>query len=204
MELKEYLKIIQKNLGLIIISIILVALFAYLFTLKQPIVYEADVSLTIIPKPGIELKNVYEYGGYYDLQAATLFGTTIASWLSSPDVVTEIYKRAGYEIKEVTSKALAKLIKTTLAPSSFSIKLQLKDRDKNKAQKLARATTEVIQNKTAEFNQKAGAKANFEIVASEPVIFEVKPKKEFNTLVGALAGLILGIFLAFVAEYFKK
>jgi capsular polysaccharide biosynthesis protein len=204
-ELKEYLKIVQRNLGLIIVVTILVALFAYIFTAKQPVTYEANANFTIIPKSAAELKNVYEYDGYYALQAAVLFGNTLASWLQSPDIVVEIFKKAGYELEKTqSSKSLAKLIKPTLVPNSFSVKFQLKDRDENKAQKLAQATTEIVQNKTTEFNQRAGSKANFEVAASEPIILEVKPKKEFNTMVGALAGLILGVFLAFVRQYFRK
>jgi len=203
-ELREYFKILRKNLGLIIVATILVAFFTYLFTLRQPTLYESNANLTIIPQSKTELKNVYEYGGYYELQTATLFGSTIASWLCSPDIVAEIYQKAGYEIKNRTSKALSKLIKTTFIPSSFSIKLQLKDEDKNKAQKLTRATIETIQNKTAEFNQKAEIKTNFEVVAAEPVILENRPKEGFSTAIGALAGLVLGIFLAFIAEYSKK
>lgn len=205
MELKEYLKILQKNLSLIIITTILIALFAYIFTLRQPIVYEANGSLTIIPKPSAELKNVYEYGGYYSLQAASLFGQTIAFWLQSPETVSSIYEKAGFQIEKTqTSKSLAKLIKTTLIPTSFSVKFQLKEKDKNKAKKLAEATTAVIQEKVAEFNQKAGSKDKFEIAASQPIIIEVQPKKGFNAGIGGVAGLVLGIFLAFLRDYFRK
>jgi len=204
-ELKEYFKILQKNLWLIIVTTILVALVAYVFTLRQPITYEANANLTIIPKPNTELKNVYEYDGYYALQAASIFSLTMASWMQNPDTVAEIYQNSGYKIdKGQTSKSLSKLIKPTASPNTFSLGLQLKNKDKTKVQKLTKAAIEVAQNKTAEFNKTAGSKINFEVTASEPTILEVAPKKTLNTGIGAVAGLVLGIFLAFALEYFRK
>jgi len=205
MEFKEYLKILRKNLTLIVIATFVVALVAYIFSIKQTNVYEANSSLTIVPKPALELKNVYEYDGYYALQAATLFGNTVVvGWLQSPDIILEIYKRAGYDPGVKNSKALSKLIKATPVPDSFAIRFQLKESDKEKVLKVAQSTIEVIKDKVAEFNQKAGTKSNFEIVAAEPVVIEIRPDKGFNTLVGAALGLIFGIFLAFVVEYFRK
>lgn len=204
MELKEYLKILRQNLKIIVFATVLITLSAYVFGLMQPITYEANANLTIIPKTSVELHNVYEYGGYYDLQAAFLFGNTIATWLQSPDIVFNIIKNSGYQIEKTNSNSLSKMIKITVSPNSSAIKFQIKDKDKDKARKLANAAILEVKNKTAEFNQRAGTKVNFEIFSSDPVIIEVKPKIGFNTATGALAGLVLGIFLAFVFEYFRK
>lgn len=204
MEFKEYIRIIQKNLWLIAVSIILVAAFAYVYTARQPIIYEANSDLTIIPKSGTELKNVYEYDGYYALQSASLFGNTIISWFQSPDIVADIYQKSGVSVDNTSSKSLGKLIKASLVPNSFSVKFQIKDTNKERVLKLAKTTTSAIQNKTANFNQKSTTKVKFEIADSEPIIITVRPQKEFYTLVGALAGLILGTFFGFVFEYFRK
>lgn len=205
MEIKDYLKILRKHLGMIIIITLLFGLFAYVFTLKQDVTYEASGNLTVVPKPTVELKNVYEYGGYYALQAASLFINTIAFWLQSPEIVAEIYKKAGYEIeKGQTSRSLSKLIKTTILPNSFSLKFQLKNKDKTRAEKLAIAVGVVVQEKVAEFDQKTTSKDKFEVLTPHPNIVEIRPKKAFNTAVGALAGLVFGVFLVFVIEYFRK
>jgi len=201
MELKEYLKIIHKNLKLIAIVTLICLLASYVFTLKQPKKYEANFNFTIAPKTKTEAENLYTYGGYYELQAAALFGATITSWLSSPDIVAEIYKRIQRKTKNMNPKSLAKLIKSSYTQSSFSLSVRLREENEKTARQLALKTIEVIQEKTSEFNQKTESKTNFGLIASEPVIFEIAPKKEFNLLIGALAGLFLGIFLSFVREY---
>jgi len=204
-ELREYLKIFQKHFWLILISIILIAAGAFIFVKRQKIAYEANGDLTVVPKANEQLKNVYEYDGYYALQAATVFNTTVSAWLQSPNTVTEIYQKAGYEINQNTkSKALSKTIKTTLMPQSFSLRFRLQDPDKEKVAKLAKSTVVIIQDRTNIFNQKAGSKLNYEISASEPVIIENRPPVTLYTVAGLFAGLVLGLFLSLLLEYFKK
>jgi len=204
MELREYLKIFKKHLVLILVITFLLTAAAFVFTLNQPIRYQANGSLTIVPKSIAELKNIYQYDGYYALQASNLFGTTISSWLANPDIVTEIYKKAGYSSEGMNPQSLSKLIKTNQTLNSSMVTFQLVDENKEKADKLAKATIEVVREKTNKFNQTAGTRVNFEIVSNPPLINKVEPKKELNTAIGFLAGLILGIFGAFVIEYFKK
>lgn len=204
MELKEYLRIFKKHFKLIIATTILLTLAAFIFTLTQPISYQATGSLTIVPKSIAELKNVYQYDGYYSLQTSNLFGVTITSWLGNPDIVTEIFQKAGYTTEGISVQALSKFINTSQMLNSSSVTFRLGDRDENKTQKLATATIEVVRNKTVEFNQAAGTRVNFEIVATSPLVNKVEPKKELNTAVGFLSGLILGVFLSFVLEYLKK
>jgi len=204
MELREYLKIFKKHLVLILVITFLLTAAAFVFTLTQPIRYQANGSLTIVPKSIAELKNIYQYDGYYALQASNLFGVTISSWLANPDIVTEIYKKAGYSSEGMSPQSLSKLIKTNQTLNSSMVTFQLVDENKEKADKLAKATIEVVREKTNKFNQTAGTRVNFEIVSNPPLINKVEPKKELNTAIGFLAGLILGIFGAFVIEYFKK
>lgn len=205
MEIKEYLKIFRKSAVIILLCVIFVTLGAYVFTVRQKVVFEGNGSLTIIPKPATTTKsNFYEYDGYYALQASGLLGNSITAWLQSPDVVFEIYKQAGIDTTGLSAKQLVKSMKAEMLVGTFAVKFQIKNSDRNRAESLAKSTISVIQNKTAEFNQKAGTKINFELQADPPVITELKPKKELELIAGALAGLILGIFLSFVLEYFKK
>ena len=205
MELREYLKILKNNLGLIIIITLLVTAGTLIFSLKQKVSYEADSNITVIPKSNAELNNDYEYDGYYALQSASTFSNTISLWLQSPGVVIEIYNKAGSELdKNTSSKILSKQIKTTVLPNASSLKFQIQNENKEKVQKLASAINETVKAKTTEFNQKFSSGISFEVITSEPLLIEIKPKTELNTLAGVLAGLVLGIFLAFLREYFRK
>lgn len=204
MELKEYLKILGRHFGLILGIAILLALAALIFSITKPISYQAIGSLTITPRSNVALKDVYQYDGYYALQASNLFGATVASWLANPDIVIEIFKKAGYSGEGLSSASLSKMIKTNQNLNSSLVTFQLNGNDENKVRKLALATIDVVKEKTSAVNRASEAKVNFEIVASEPLINKVMPQKALNTLVGFLGGLFLGGFLAFVIEYFKK
>jgi len=204
MELKEYLKILIKHFKIILFSAILLSLSAFIFTINKPVYYQAIGSMTITPKSSAELKNIYQYDGYYALQASNLFGITISSWLANPDIVTEIYKKAGYSTEGMSTQALSKTIKTSQNLNSSLITFQLNDLDKEKVRKLALAVIELVKEKTALINKDSNSKINFEIVSNEPLVNRIDPKKIFNTAVGFLIGLFLGGFLAFVIEYFSN
>ena len=204
MELREYLKIFQKNISLILACAVLVGTAAFVYTFRQPVTYETAGNITVVPKSAGELKNVYEYDGYYALQAAASFTTTITSWLGSPDTVSEIYQKAGLDVGNQSAKALSKFVKTTPIANSFSLKYQLSTTEKEKTSKLAKAATDVVKEKTTSFNQKTSSKLNFEINSDEPIIIENKPPVTLYTIAGTLAGFVLGLFLALLREYFKK
>jgi len=204
MELKEYLRIIKKHLFLILACALITTTGGYLFARQQSTKYEAVGDITVVPQGAAELKNVYEYDGYYALQAATIFTTTISSWLASPDSVMEIYQKAGLDIKGQTSKSLSKFIKTTPVLNSVALKFQLQTASKENTLKLAKGVNELVKEKTETFNQTAGSKTKFSLNLSEPLIIENRPPVGLITLCALVVGAVLGIFLAFLKEYLRS
>jgi len=205
MEAKEYFKIFQKNFLVIIFCVVLVTISTTIFALSQKTTHEGNGSITIIPESNSGTKaNFYEYDGYYALQAASLLGNSIVAWLQSPDVVSKIYKSADVNVNGLSAKQLSKLIKAEMLQNTFAVKYLVKSDDKNKAEVLAKVTTSVVSDKITEFNQSSGTKINFGLQTANPVITEVKPKKELIISASAIFGLILGIFVSLILEYFKK
>jgi len=205
----EYLKVIKKQWLVIVITIIVVWLASFIYTQRQPISYEGSTTLWITPVSSIGQKEVpyYEYDSYYSIQAGQLYALTVTSWLKSPDVIAEIYKKAGVDFTIGKMKEATQSLQATFATGSLTnMAVNVKITHSNQAElsKLIDATTSVTQNKTQEYNTQAQQKITFNVVGGLPFIIENKPSSILNSLIGILAGLVLGIFFAYFKEYFFK
>lgn len=202
MELKEYLRIIQKNLKLFLLTIIIVMAGIFLYFALLPASYSASLTLNIT-RAAVQKSNEYQFDNYYRLQADEKFAETIVQWLKSPRVVTDIYVDAGVEARDLSLRRLSKAFKADKMSSQIVlVTLQVKSREE--AKKISSALVEAVEENTETLNKDQKEETWFKIVANDPVIME--NTVSFLTL--ALASLLLGIFLAFwtvlFAHYLKS
>lgn len=201
MELRDYLKIIKKHYKLILIITILVGASSFVFTLKRPVVYDTSLSL-FITRTTTQATQDYKYDGYYAIKAAELFSDTVRQWLQSPEVVIEIYKKAGIDLELESLRKLGKILKVYKMSPQY-VEVRFKAEEKEKVQKISSVIPSVLQSKAQQLAWSSGDLA-FYIRATSPVIIENKPKPLFNGLIGLISGFVLGIFVVFFREYFKK
>ncbi len=201
MELKEYLKIIKKNLKLILAVGAIAALSAFLFSSFQPVKYETSLSL-LISKNKTQETDDFKYDGYYALQAGEMLADTIVEWTKSPAVVNAIYQEASVHGNFGSIKSYAKKF-TAKKMSSQHIEIKFNSDTKESAEKISSAAVKTINDKIKTLEENSGEEISFLIKGENPVIVEKKPDMLLNLFIGFISGLILGIFIVFGKEYFR-
>jgi len=201
MELKEYIKIIRKNFKLILGVAIITGISAFLFSITQPIKYEASLSL-FINKDKTQETDDFKYDGYYALQAGEMITGSIVEWLKSPEVVSSIYQKAEVEhsfknIKSYTKKFAVKKM------SAQYVEVKLKMNNKEDVEKISLAIVEVIKSRIKNLGENSEQELTFLIESGKPVIVETRPDAILNLIIGLVSGFALGIFVVFGREYFK-
>lgn len=201
MELKEYLKIIKKNLKLILAVGAIAALSAFLFSSLQHTEYETSLPI-LISKNKTQDTDDFKYDGYYALQAGEMLADTITEWIKSPAVVNAIYQEAEVSgnfgsVKSYTKKFTAKKM------SSQHIEIRFNSDAKESAEKISLATVKIINDKIKTLEKNSEEEIAFLVSGESPVIVEKKPDAPLNLFIGFVSGLILGIFVVFGKEYFR-
>lgn len=201
MELKEYIKIIKKNYKLVLAVAVITGLSAFLFSVAQPIKYEASLSL-FVNKDKTQETDDFKYDGYYALQAGEMIIGSIVEWLKSPEVVNSIYQKAEIEhnfknIKSYTKKFTVKKM------SAQYVEVKFKMNNKEDAEKISSAIVEVIKSKVKNLEENSEQEVSFLVENEKPVIVESKPDALLNLIIGLVSGFTLGIFVVFGKEYFK-
>lgn len=202
MELKEYLKIIQKNLKLFLLTIIVVMAGAALYFSLRPISYSVSLTLNIT-REAVQRSNEYQFDNYYRLQADEKFAETVVQWLKSPRMVMDIYADAGVDKRDLSLRRLSKSFKADKVSSQIVlVTLQVKDAEEAKI--ISGALVNSVGENTRALNKDQKEETWFKIIADNPVII----KNTISHLALATASLFFGIFLAFwitiLVHYFKS
>jgi len=191
MELKEYIRIIIKNINvfLAVIAAVVVAGFAIVFF--KPVSYTTSM-LIDVTRSGTQDTADYKYDDFYRIQADEKFVQTIVQWISNPGIESDILSGAGSSASNLSLRQLSNSFRAQeLSSQAISVTFSTPTRDQ--AQKIAASITNVITKNTAALNADQKEGGWFEIVAHYPVIVE----DLYGPLLVLLVTLVLGIFLAF-------
>ncbi len=200
MELKDYLEIIKKRIWWLIVIVIITTVGTYWFTVSQPVTYDASSYVNILIKP--ENTQNYEYDNYYSLQAGSLFVDRVINWLQDPSNVTDIYADAQLSVPATNISNLTKIINAKKkAPATVTILIN--DKNSQTAQALVNSTKDFISKKTQELTDKGSIK-NIDLDISKTLVSENKPNVMINTIIGFVSGIVLGLVMIFLAEYFAR
>lgn len=201
MELRSHARILNDTKWFILVLTLLVGLAAFIFAITQPVRYKAVVSFELMFGDRPETLE-YEYGAYYDLQAAEIFGQHMMSWFRSPAFIAEIYEAAdqGYEIETIpkfTGRFQAKQY------SAQQIVVEFYDHNPETAEKLGNAVTRVVERHAKEASS-INDESVFVVKGQKPVVAEAVYNIWLVTVVGVVAGLILAVILVYLREYFRQ
>lgn len=196
MELRDYLKIIRKRLALLILVTLLAGIFSFGLAYYKKPVSSASFSLTITKEPEQTEKaaDFYQYDRFYNLQAVSLFADNIITWLHSPAMVAEIYQKSGLGSESQNNTLLSRFFRINHEPDSGVLAVSFQARDKETAQKLTRATKDVLVKKV---------ESPFKVAFTVDNIALEKPNLTNTTVVGLVVGFILGLLLVFFKEYWE-
>ncbi|HEX2910489.1 MAG TPA: Wzz/FepE/Etk N-terminal domain-containing protein [Chloroflexia bacterium] len=194
MQLKDYLKVIQKRWWLAIIVALAAGAVAFLYSVTQPKVYETTITVVGTPaRPDEGLNNAIK--------------SEIRRWpstLKSSDAAAAIDKAGAFDLGQ---DAISGAMKINPQPDTFTLQITVDYKDPKWAARIANAAADYIrdQNLKAVANTPDDSKIFFDKVAPAPVPDRPSlPRTNLNSAAGLALGLILGIILIFVVEYFDN
>ncbi|MDQ1284270.1 MAG: hypothetical protein QG620_618 [Patescibacteria group bacterium] len=201
MELKEYLRIIKKNLNLFI-AIILATVFAvFAYFVFRPESWSASLTLNVT-RSGAQETPDYKFDDFYRLQADEKFAETVVEWLKSPRVAADIYEKAGIDTSNFSLRQLRKSI-TAEKMSSQIVAVSFSSPKKETSQKISDAVSKIVIENTQALNKDQNEKVWFEIISQSPVIVKNSYSAPWVFLASLAVGIFLGFWVVMVKHYLK-
>ena len=202
MELIRYWRVVRRWALLIILCPIVAAIIAGVVTLRLPSVYEAQVSLLVRPAQPLAV----------DLGAAALTSDqilrTYARLMTERPLLEKVIADQSLNTDPVT---LAKQITVTPEPNTLILDVAVQDTDPARARDTANTLVNdfiahIRQIQQAESKSPTASSADNLVVESPAVLPDVpvSPKPLLNIAVGVLAGLLVGLGLAFLLDYLDQ
>lgn len=202
MELKEYIAILKKEKNIISGTVLSVLVLVLIFSgLKAPY-YDNDM-LLLISRSGTQNTADYKYDGYYAVQASDMFADNVSQWLASASVASEIYIRAKEENEMKSLKDFSRVFKADKLSSQY-VRVRYQTKDKEMAISLARAMTDVLQEKANLLSSSSIEQIGFKVIYSDPLSIESKSDLLLNGILAIVGGAFLGVFMALGKNYFEQ
>lgn len=203
MELRDYLHTIQRGLGLIVASTLLLVVVVSVVIYTSTTKFDSNVTLTIDRPNVIDQKSVgyYLYDDYYAIQSSGFLADTVINLLQSPSVVQAIYGRAAVPLPTVRNvSALSKIFTARkFPPATVSITIRT-DNEAHNRQLLEAATAE-LQERAHDLSQNQATAISLHATTTASVV--VKPFWSLDIVISTLIGLLLGTFIVFIREYIR-
>lgn len=204
MDLKEYFRVLGKNWIMMVVIIVLFVVAAVFWTARQPLTYSASASIDISRSENNPSSvGYYQYDSYYTNLSANSISDNVVGWVSSPSIVSEIYKKAGLELPKGDLKSLGKIFtakkKVSTAPV---IDISYTSDNPGQSSTLIDTAANVLKQKVEDYNKNADA-GTFQVNTSSPVVIENPKPFSINIFIAAFAGLLISLAVAFTKEALK-
>jgi capsular polysaccharide biosynthesis protein len=198
MELDDYLRASFRHVRIILVATLVGLLAAYGSVRLTPVRYDASVAVTVLRVNASSTAD-YQYDGYYALQSTDFVVQTIVGWFGTPSFVESVYRTAGYDpaLRSVDEAARRFHPKKT---SVQSLIIEFSDESRDVAGRLADSAVKELAGRVPTLITTEAGKPSFDIRADAPVILERKPNPGLTIAIGALAGLLVGLFVAAAVE----
>jgi capsular polysaccharide biosynthesis protein len=195
MELRDYLKILQKRGWIIVVVALIAAASAYGVSKLQRPIYSASVKLSINPaRADWGLSNVAK-----DLLR------NYAENIRTHKMAQQVIDRGQLDL--TTSDLLSRLYVESEA-SNLTMEVEARDRDGQQAQIIAQTTAEVFVEDRDAWNQEQDKRDRINVSILDNVYTLgyslYSPKTKINTLAGGLFGVLLGGLLVFFLEWLEQ
>lgn len=205
MELRDYLQIIFRSLGILIATTLIAGILGYLWAKSQPVRYEASATI-VVDKPSLAAAQGagdYRYDKYYAQEASAMYADTLTSWLASPGTVREIHEKAGLKTPDVSLAKLRKIFRASREPSTGVVIASTRE-DADSAQRLVSTAVTLLDERTAAQRSDDDPDQYFVLEKDEIITTKVEQEPLLNALVAAIGGLILGLIFVFLRAYMKQ
>ncbi len=201
MELKDYVKIIGLRFWLFVLVVIVTMLGAYFFTVSQPEAFDGSAVIYVNKKSDQPEAGDFEYDKYYAIQASSLMANTIVNWLADPSNVIKIYDNANLDLPTEKLNKLAKVINVKKSDPA-AIKVTASSTNESNVYNLISSTKDFTE-KRLNSDIVNGSAENFYLTFSDITVLRRQKSVVMNTFIGLISGIVLGLALVFLVEYFN-
>lgn len=190
----NYLQTIKSNWQTITLVTLSVVVLSLVLSIVQPLQYRSRVEFLIIQKQTLTLD------AYAAARASEKLANNLATVIKTKsffgNVMTTNFdvKRSNFPAEEKELRtAWQKKLKSTVSPETSLLRVDVFDKDKKEADKIASAIGYVLVNESADYH--GGGQDVVIKVVNEPLAsdYPVKPNIILNTLTGLVVGLILSL-----------
>lgn len=202
MELKEYYKIWRENVSVAIFVTLIVIIIVYAWSVKKSETYSTALLLGV-SRTETQSTAEYKYDQFYRLQADEKFSETIVSWLKSPGVAKDIFKKAGAVADQKTMRQLSKSFHAEKASSEI-VSVSFGAQNEEEAKKIANAVFSIVSEKTKSMNSEARDLNWFSVDMTDLIIAKNIQDLRINLIIAALLGIFIGTLLAFGKHYISE
>lgn len=200
MELKEYFKILKQQKQQIILITLIITFLAFLGPLLTPQQYEINFSL-YITKETKKTSSEYEYDQHYALKAKEEIGKFIEEYLKNPTVSSEILNKANLNSKS-HSLLFRRHFFQVHSLSSQEVQVNYKLKKPDRAEKIATETQKKLKKILKELFSE-NDNTIYQLKRSSVAISKAGFSPKVNSLLGATAGIFLGVFIALFRHYLR-
>ena len=202
MDLKQSIKPIVEYWWLVGVTIVIALMGIVIFNKMQTPTYDGAVTLMVKQTlPASEAGDDYKYNGYYAVMANQTFADTLESWLDSPEIVAEIYERAGFDVPQSISFLASRFSIDKVISQSVSVGISVGSEEE--AESLLDAMNEVLKQRVESMLVNNQSQPVFTLSSSKKlvVLHEYDYRLQFG--IGVVGALALGLFLSYFVYAMK-
>lgn len=192
MTIQEYLRILRRRGWIIVVAVILAALAAYGISYLQKDLYQATVLVSTVPaRPDWGLGNT----------AKDLMRNFVTN-ISTPEMAQQVIERAKLDQNPY---ALLGNLQVEPDSSTFTVKIQARDRDGEVAKLIALTVADAfVEERTAYYAQQ-DMRDRIEVkMVSRAISYEkIQPKPKVNAIAGGVLGLLLGVAIVLLLSWLE-
>lgn len=137
----------------------------------------------------------YKYDGYYAVMANQTFADTLEIWLKSPEIVAEIYEKAGINYPSSMS-GLTNLFDVDKSISQ-SVAVKINIGSEQEAALLLKSATDVIKERVEKYLVNSEGQPIFTIDSSKILVLRHEIDYQLQFAIGFMGAISVGIFLAY-------
>ena len=182
-------ELLRRSLTTLLVLAVVAAVVTALVVPRLP--RGVDVAQTFtVPIPRRPPSGEYEFDGFYALQATDLFAETLAGWLTSPDLASEAYRRAGLPQPAQSVRRLGRVF-TARKRSGQLVEFSFRARSEDEAERLVREVGSLVRERTERFNEEGRSSLTFTVTQEHPLRIPVQRSAPLRALVAALVTFVL-------------
>lgn len=109
----------------------------------------------------------YQFDGYYALQATELFASTVARWVSTPELVVAAYEDSGLQLPTDDPDQLTSAVRATKTAPQL-VEVVVRGRSRDGALALSRGVQEAVERHVSLYHDEGIPALHFAVVATNP------------------------------------